>query len=117
MTRLRHGQTCACSLCDKERSSDDVDSGVIDKLIRKSSVLIDGLENLKGHRVPEIMRRIATTDGHMTRTGPVMRANREFLHAPMHAQRASWLARTCFKLTISPDVDRKFLATDVAWGL
>jgi hypothetical protein len=84
--RLRHGQTCACSLCDKERSSDDVDSGVIDKLIRKSSVLIDGLENLKGHRVPEIKRRIATTDGHMTWTGPVVRANREFLHAPMHAQ-------------------------------
>jgi hypothetical protein len=73
MMRSRHGQTCASSLCDKDRWTDDVDSTVKDKLINKSSMLIDGHWRPRGHQVhqvPEIRSMIATTERHMTRTLP-----------------------------------------------
>jgi len=43
MERLRHGQTCASSLCDKDRRTDDVESNMIDKVINKSSILMYAL--------------------------------------------------------------------------
>jgi hypothetical protein len=80
---------------------DDVDSSVMDELINKGNMLLDGLEKAErssGSCVPEIKSMIATTERRMTRTVPVLRANREFWHASMHVPSASSLAKNLFQV-------------------
>ena len=85
----------------QQEETDDVDSTVIDRLINKGSVLLDGLvkaERSSGSCIPGNKSMIATTERRMTRTLPVLRANREFWYASMHAPSTSWLAKNLFQV-------------------
>lgn len=83
--RLRHDQTRASSLCDdKARSTDDVILTVID-MRSDVNVVVDGRpwwEVIGFLKSGPALRR----QDHMTRTTQAVATNREFWHAPMHAQ-------------------------------